>query len=85
MITLPNIGQLASQYQNAQPFPHIVIRDAPDPITCPADRRRLSLNMYYFSDGRPEHEHNPEAHMSLWQTRKGVDADSDVAQKAIRE
>lgn len=57
----------------------------PDKITCPEDRRRMSLNIYYYSNGRPEHEKNPIAHYSLWQTRKGVEADKDVAAKAEKE
>ncbi len=28
----------------------------PDPLTCPADRSRRSLALYYYTNGRPEHE-----------------------------
>ena len=28
----------------------------PDPLTCPPDRSRKSLALYYYSDGRPEEE-----------------------------
>ena len=28
----------------------------PDPLTCPPDRSRRSLALYYYTNGRPEHE-----------------------------
>jgi len=40
----------------------------PDPIACPEGLTRRSLAMYYYSNGRPEHERNPR-HSTLWQAR----------------
>jgi hypothetical protein len=28
----------------------------PDPLTCPPDRSRRSLALYYYTNGRPKHE-----------------------------
>jgi Rps23 Pro-64 3,4-dihydroxylase Tpa1-like proline 4-hydroxylase len=33
----------------------------PDPLTCPPDRSRKSLAVYYYSNGRPETDKNPGA------------------------
>jgi hypothetical protein len=38
----------------------------PHPLTCPADRSRKSIALYYYSNGRPEHE-GSEQHETLWQ------------------
>lgn len=40
----------------------------PNPLTCPPDRTRNSIAMYYYSNGRPESERT-EAHSTLWQQR----------------
>jgi hypothetical protein len=40
----------------------------PDPVTCPEDRARKSIALYYYTVGRPEEETNP-AHETLWQER----------------
>ena len=47
----------------------------PDPLTCPADRSRRSLALYYYSNGRPEEEINeaPGEHTTLFKYRKGED------------
>ena len=40
----------------------------PDPIACPEGVTRRSLALYYYSNGRPEHERTPR-HSTLWQAR----------------
>ena len=40
----------------------------PDPLTCPDNRTRRSLAMYYYSNGRPEPE-SQESHPTLFQKR----------------
>jgi len=49
----------------------------PNPLTCPPDRSRKSLALYYYSNGRPAHEVNEglEEHGTLFKKRTGVDAD----------
>jgi len=38
----------------------------PHPLTCPNDRSRNSIALYYYSNGRPESE-GSEEHKTLWQ------------------
>lgn len=47
----------------------------PDPLTCPPDRSRKSLAVYYYSNGRPASDTNPghEATDTLFKYRPGVD------------
>ena len=40
----------------------------PVPLTCPPDRTRNSIALYYYTNGRPEAEAR-DAHSTLWQTR----------------
>lgn len=42
----------------------------PDPLTCPPDRTRQSLSLYYYSNGRPEEEQR-SAHTTRFQLRPG--------------
>jgi hypothetical protein len=42
----------------------------PKPLQCPEGETRKSLALYYYSNGRPEHE-SPEAHDTLWQMLPG--------------
>lgn len=44
----------------------------PDPLKCPPDRSRKSLALYYYTNGRPEHEVNQglEDHTTLFVDRK---------------
>lgn len=44
----------------------------PIPLTCPEDRTRNSIAMYYYTNGRPEAE-TSEAHSTLWQDRPDAD------------
>lgn len=45
----------------------------PDPLTCPPDRSRRSLALYYYTNGRPEEEIT-DAHSTVWRARPGIDA-----------
>ncbi len=40
----------------------------PEPLTCPPDRTRRSMALYYYSNGRPEHE-TSAAHTTLFHER----------------
>lgn len=44
----------------------------PDPLTCPPDRSRRSLALYYYSNGRPHAEVSGD-HSTLHQIRPGKD------------
>lgn len=44
----------------------------PDPITCPPDRARRSMALYYYTNGRPEEEFTGE-HSTLFRQRPGED------------
>jgi len=52
----------------------------PDPLTCPPDRSRKSLALYYYSNGRPAHEINSglEDHTTLFKARKIGEADAEM-------
>lgn len=45
----------------------------PDPLTCPPDRTRRSLALYYYSNGRPEEgaRTRADAHSTVFVTRPG--------------
>jgi hypothetical protein len=49
----------------------------PNPLTCPEDMSRKSLALYYYSDGRPASEINPDLHThgTVFQARKDNDSD----------
>ncbi|MDQ0597438.1 hypothetical protein QF037_001783 [Streptomyces canus] len=42
----------------------------PEPLTCPPDRTRRSLALYYYTNGRPAEERS-SAHSTLYQRRPG--------------
>jgi Rps23 Pro-64 3,4-dihydroxylase Tpa1-like proline 4-hydroxylase len=42
----------------------------PDPLTCPPDRARRSMALYYYTNGRPEQEVNAD-HSTLFKARPG--------------
>ena len=48
----------------------------PDPLTCPADRSRRSLALYYYTNGRPEEEVESglEEHTTLFKYRGNEDS-----------
>ncbi|MCJ8210113.1 2OG-Fe(II) oxygenase [Mucilaginibacter sp. RS28] len=43
----------------------------PDPLTCPPDRSRKSLALYYYSNGRPKSEITSKPHATLFKDRAG--------------
>src|SRR5665213_1361673 len=43
----------------------------PHPLTCPPDRSRRSMAVYYYTNGRPEEEVR-EGHDTLFQAREGA-------------
>lgn len=53
----------------------------PNPLTCPPDRSRRSLALYYYTNGRPASEINEglEDHTTLFKVRKGDALDSQMA------
>ncbi len=55
----------------------------PDPLTCPPDRSRRSLALYYYTNGRPESEINKgiEDHTTLFKYREGDDDKIKAKQK----
>ncbi len=52
----------------------------PNPLTCPPDRSRKSLALYYYTNGRPVHEINSglEDHTTLFKARKGDEVDKQM-------
>lgn len=52
----------------------------PNPLTCPPDRSRKSLALYYYTNGRPASEINQglEDHTTLFVDRKGVAVDAEM-------
>ena len=47
----------------------------PNPLTCPPDRSRKSLALYYYSNGRPKSEVSPKSHGTLFVNRTGINND----------
>lgn len=45
----------------------------PDPLTCPEDRTRNSIALYYYTNGRPK-EAGATTHNTLWKLRPGETA-----------
>jgi hypothetical protein len=55
----------------------------PDPLACPPDRARRSMALYYYSNGRPEHEMDKD-HSTLFKARPGEEWTSNVRQHLKR-
>jgi Rps23 Pro-64 3,4-dihydroxylase Tpa1-like proline 4-hydroxylase len=55
----------------------------PDPLTCPPDRARRSMALYYYTSDRPEHEQNGE-HTTIFRQRPGEEWNSNARQIAKR-
>ncbi len=43
----------------------------PEPLTCPEDRSRRSMALYYYSNGRPKEELRASAHTTIFKRRPG--------------
>jgi len=48
----------------------------PDPLTCPPDRSRRSIALYYYSNGRPQNEISHGEHSTIYVNRHGVETDT---------
>jgi Rps23 Pro-64 3,4-dihydroxylase Tpa1-like proline 4-hydroxylase len=48
----------------------------PDPLTCPSDRSRKSIALYYYSNGRPKSEISSKPHATLFVNRAGIENDT---------
>lgn len=55
----------------------------PDPLTCPPDRARRSMALYYYTSGRSEHEQQ-EQHSTVFRQRPGEKWTSSARQRATR-
>ncbi len=58
----------------------------PDPLMCPEGRSRKSLALYYYSNGRPEHEKTNKPHSTLFKERPGelfAEEDRAVSDKKV--
>jgi hypothetical protein len=52
----------------------------PHPLTCPPERSRRSLALYYYTHGRPADE-STDAHSTVWRPRQGIDTPMTSAGK----
>jgi len=57
----------------------------PDPLTCPPDRSRKSIAMYYYSNGRPKHEISDKPHATLFKARAGKENDVTTEPFTIKD
>jgi hypothetical protein len=77
-LELWDTGMQAAQRKVAPLFNRMVVFSTndnsyhghPQPLSCPDDRARQSLALYYYTAGRPEAEKSA-AHSTLYQTRPG--------------
>jgi len=58
----------------------------PDPLTCPPDRSRKSLALYYYTNGRPAEEINSKIkeHDTIFVGRKGVNDDTRKIKRPLK-
>lgn len=52
----------------------------PDPLTCPEDRTRKSLALYYYSNGRPAEEVSDFDHSTIFKARPDEDLTEEISQ-----
>jgi Rps23 Pro-64 3,4-dihydroxylase Tpa1-like proline 4-hydroxylase len=57
----------------------------PDKLTCPPDRSRKSIALYYYSNGRPKSEVSEKAHSTLFVNRAGVTNDTTREPLTVKE
>jgi hypothetical protein len=62
---LPKFNTLALFSTN-----HISYHGHPDPLNCPEHMSRKSLALYYYTNGRPQHEVQNHSHSTLFAERK---------------
>jgi hypothetical protein len=53
----------------------------PDALSCPPDRSRKSIALYYYSNGRPKSEVSEKPHSTLFVNRAGIE--NDVTKEPI--
>ena len=58
----------------------------PDPVTCPENISRKSIALYYFSNGRPKEDLNPEnlKNKTYFKNRAGISNDSSFKKEYIK-
>jgi len=64
VVSVPPIGNTCVIFSTTSTSYH----GMPDALACPEDVTRRSIAMYYYTNGRPEHEKNAP-HSTLWQAR----------------
>ncbi|WP_374951383.1 2OG-Fe(II) oxygenase [Mucilaginibacter sp.] len=57
----------------------------PDALTCPPDRSRKSLALYYYSNGRPKNEISDRAHATVFVNRAGKADDVEKEPTTIKD
>ncbi len=86
-LELWNLDMTAAEQTVAPVFNRLVVfattstayHGHPDPLTCPTDRARRSIALYYYSNGRPSVEVE-RAHSTLFQARPG-----EVVRRSARD
>lgn len=56
----------------------------PEPLTCPEDRTRKSLAMYYYTNGRPAHEVLDAPHTTIFKARPTDDLAETDSQGTVK-
>jgi len=56
----------------------------PNPVSCPPDRTRRSIAMYYYTNGRPEKEVS-SSHGTLFRKRPGEGTAKEVSKDLVRD
>lgn len=76
------VGKFAPEFNTLAMFntTDFTYHGLPNPLTCPPDRSRKSIALYYYSNGRPSSEVNQglEDHTTLFVARKGDTIDEQM-------
>lgn len=76
------VGKFAPEFNTLAMFntTDFTYHGLPNPLTCPPDRSRKSIALYYYSNGRPASEVNQglEDHTTLFVARKGDTIDEQM-------
>jgi len=57
----------------------------PDPLTCPPDRSRKSIALYYYTNGRPKSEISETPHATLFMGRAGKEDDVEHEPVSVKD
>lgn len=57
----------------------------PDPLTCPPDRSRKSIALYYYTNGRPKSEISETPHATLFMGRAGKEDDVEHEPVTVKD